>query len=392
LLIAIQSDPSLLSHWIRLEKNDFPSVKIYEVSTTQELADAFQAIIDSGLIYARNIINICADISITGGSEPAGTIVSDTVIQGCDPATSINYILTYGNGFEFDFLNCKITHIGLDIEITGSSDAVINRAADGTGHLLFKDCVINNSGRHLVKGVFDGQSYVVFDNCKGTNTSASKGWLQPNQASGSPEFSRMFAVFQNGCFFDGIIIDLGTTKEIADVFVGGGCVISDNGNGCWNSSASSFLTVRQDLTAQVCRAETGGATDVTFEVIGTAQDLSFFISDQDSDLTINTPITFTATKKIRLLTGQVPSVTLKTANTGSTSTYDILVNSVSVFSTVISIDSGEKTSVTGATPAVIDSTKALIDVGDLVEIKILTIGSTIAGTGAKINIPHLIEA
>jgi hypothetical protein len=129
-----------------------------------------------------------------------------------------------------------------------------------------------------------------------------------------------------------------------------------------------------------------GAIDLGIE----NDDLSFFISDQDSDITINTPITFTATRKRTLSVSDLPSVTLKTANTGSTSSYDIHVNSASIFTTVISIDSGEKTSVTSATPAVLDANKLVINIGDLVEIKILSIGSTFAGVGAKINIPNSI--
>jgi len=119
-------------------------------------------------------------------------------------------------------------------------------------------------------------------------------------------------------------------------------------------------------------------------------DLSFFISDQDSDLTINTPITFTATRARTLNVLNLPSVTVKVAPTGSTATFDILINSVSILTTKISIDAGEKTSVTASTPPVLDANKLSIAIGDLVEIKILSIGSTVAGTGAKINIPNSI--
>lgn len=53
---------------------------------------------------------------------------------------------------------------------------------------------------------------------------------------------------------------------------------------------------------------------------------------------------------------------------------DILVNSVSIFSTTITIDIGEVSNVTAATPYVIGAGKKYIDKGDRVDIQVLNKG------------------
>lgn len=73
-----------------------------------------------------------------------------------------------------------------------------------------------------------------------------------------------------------------------------------------------------------------------------------------------------------------------TAPTGSALTFDINETGVSILSTKLTIDATEKTSTTAATPAVI-SDSALADDAEII-IDIDTIGSTIAGAGAKITL------
>lgn len=74
--------------------------------------------------------------------------------------------------------------------------------------------------------------------------------------------------------------------------------------------------------------------------------------------------------------------TVKTAPTGAALQVDINEAGVSVLSTVLSIDAGETSSTTAATPAVI-SDSALADDAEIT-IDIDQIGSTIAGAGLKV--------
>jgi hypothetical protein len=80
------------------------------------------------------------------------------------------------------------------------------------------------------------------------------------------------------------------------------------------------------------------------------------------------------------LTGVRASVT--TAPVGSVLTVDINEGGVSILSTLLTIDAGEKTSTTAATPAVISDT-ALADDAEIT-IDIDAVGSTTAGAGLKV--------
>lgn len=75
---------------------------------------------------------------------------------------------------------------------------------------------------------------------------------------------------------------------------------------------------------------------------------------------------------------------LTTAPTGSTAVFDINKNGTTVLSTKLSVDAGEKTSYTAATPAVISVSSFAID--DEVTFDFDQVGSTIAGAGVKITL------
>jgi len=104
------------------------------------------------------------------------------------------------------------------------------------------------------------------------------------------------------------------------------------------------------------------------------------ISDEDSDLTIGTAkLTFRMPHGMTL-TGVRANV--KTAPTGANLIIDIQQNGTTIFSTLLSIDAGSKTSVGATTPAVI-STATLTDDSEMT-IQITQVGSTVAGSGLKI--------
>lgn len=104
------------------------------------------------------------------------------------------------------------------------------------------------------------------------------------------------------------------------------------------------------------------------------------ISDETTALTTGTakltfrmPFAMTVTE-VRL--------SVNTAPTGSTLIVDINEGGTTILSTKLSIDAGEKTSTTAATPPVI-SDASLADDAEIT-IDIDQIGSTIAGAGAKV--------
>lgn len=103
-------------------------------------------------------------------------------------------------------------------------------------------------------------------------------------------------------------------------------------------------------------------------------------SDNDTDLATGTGIVEFQMPYGFTLTDVRATVT--TAPTGSTLDVDINQNGVSILSTKITIDAGEKTSSTAATPPVI-SVASLSD-NDVITIDLDQIGSTVAGTGLKV--------
>jgi hypothetical protein len=92
-----------------------------------------------------------------------------------------------------------------------------------------------------------------------------------------------------------------------------------------------------------------------------------------SVVTFRMPYAMTLTE-VRLSVGTAP--------TGASFVVDLNESGVSVFSTTLSIDATEKTSVTAAVPAVISDANLADDAEMTVDID--QIGSTIAGRGAKI--------
>lgn len=77
-------------------------------------------------------------------------------------------------------------------------------------------------------------------------------------------------------------------------------------------------------------------------------------------------------------------IEVNTAPTGSTLIVDINKNTVSIFSTRISIDAGEISSETAATPYVLATVPTDIAKGDSISVDIDAIGLTIAGAGLKV--------
>ena len=115
-------------------------------------------------------------------------------------------------------------------------------------------------------------------------------------------------------------------------------------------------------------------SSVSLEAIGVA------CSDETTDLTTGAAkVTFRMPYALTV-TGVRASVT--TAPEGSTITVDINEGGSSILSTLISIDAGENTSTTAATPPVVSDT-ALADDAEIT-IDIDQVGLLVAGTGLKV--------
>ena len=140
------------------------------------------------------------------------------------------------------------------------------------------------------------------------------------------------------------------TPAAGDYFLG-----VDDPAGTWSVKNFTYANVMTESLVIACSDETTALTTGTAKV------------------TFRMPYAFT-------LTGVRASVT--TAPTDATLNVDINEGGASVLSTVITIDSGEKTSTTAATPAVI-SDASLADDAEMT-IDIDQVGSTIAGAGLKV--------
>jgi hypothetical protein len=109
---------------------------------------------------------------------------------------------------------------------------------------------------------------------------------------------------------------------------------------------------------------------------------SVAVSDENTPLTLGTgKLTFRMPYAMSLTAVRA---SVKTAPTGATLVVDINQNGSTILGTKLSIDSGEKTSVTAATPATI-TVPVLADDSEM-SIDIDQIGATVAGTGLKVTL------
>lgn len=106
------------------------------------------------------------------------------------------------------------------------------------------------------------------------------------------------------------------------------------------------------------------------------------VSDETTDLTTGTgKVTF---RMPFAMTLTAVRASVGTAPTGAALQVDINEGGVSILSTPITIDAGEKTSTTAATPPVISDTTLADDAEITIDID--QIGSTVAGKGLKVSL------
>ncbi len=159
-------------------------------------------------------------------------------------------------------------------------------------------------------------------------------------------------------------------------------------NNSWvrfNETDSVFYAI-QPVLGQCCLdiSIAGYRCFNSIQWIGETKEIQLALSDESGSLTTGSA-KVTMRIPFKFLFTDV-RINVKTAPTGSTLTVDINDDGVSVFTTVISIDATEKTSVTATASHVFDETKQVIEDDSEITFDIDQVGSTIAGTGLKITL------
>lgn len=109
--------------------------------------------------------------------------------------------------------------------------------------------------------------------------------------------------------------------------------------------------------------------------------IGFAFSDETTDLTVGTSAVSFQTPNFAITLTDA-SVNVVDAPTGSTAIFDLNLAGTTVLGDKISIDAGEKTSETAATPPTI--TTSAIPANSILTVDIDQVGSTITGAGGKV--------
>ncbi len=163
--------------------------------------------------------------------------------------------------------------------------------------------------------------------------------------------------------------------------------LTDSSFGTFITSLTSKITIVDADTSVVSDSEDSNkAKKVSWSNIfnyiksKSETEISYACSDEASDLTVGTLITFRMPYGMTLTTLKL---SLNTAPTGTKLIVDVRKGGVSILSTLISADIGATTSVGASVPYVI-STPSLTD-DSIMTILTTQVGSTIAGKGLKVT-------
>lgn len=142
-----------------------------------------------------------------------------------------------------------------------------------------------------------------------------------------------------------------------------------------NKHAIAMFTSRAGMAV----GPAGPMPDVYDTIIASA-------SDESTPIGIGGPkTTFRAPYPLDMTDGYVRA-SLTTANTGSDFIIDLTMNGTSMFSTLLRIDNGSRTSVGSAIPAVINIPGMLVPDDAEFLVYVTQVGSTFAGAGLKIAV------
>lgn len=122
----------------------------------------------------------------------------------------------------------------------------------------------------------------------------------------------------------------------------------------------------------------GGNTVVNVPISSTSEDRGYALSDMISNITTGSKLVETITRAYTLIDVRA---SLSVAATGSLFTINIKKNGTSIFTTKLTFDSAETTTVTALAPYVFTTPTVAFAVGDTLEILVDSIGAVVAGTG-----------
>lgn len=166
-----------------------------------------------------------------------------------------------------------------------------------------------------------------------------------------------------------IFVGIVTAVVAGQLTIGG-----TDGDTIVDEAAGNSVTITKWTTRRTTASALAGA--------GTLPNESFVVAASDESTALTTGTAKVTFRMPYAFTLSAVRASVTTAPTGANLVVDIKESGVSIFSTTLSIDAGEKTSTTAATPAVISDANLADDAE--ITIDITQIGSTVAGAGLKI--------
>lgn len=385
--------------WGTLPDSDGATQKLQYDQTT----NTFSAGTDDDVPEAVDYSNLTGGTGIT--NSPTGTINFD----GTELTT-----VTLGSG---NFTDLILSGAGaIDITLNGATSNELNVTQADAGAAGPQEVLFANSASPAASDIVGALIYRGKDSAANNQDYGRENVTITDATSTSEDAAIKWGVVTAGSFADEVVLDgaslspvtsdgnaLGTGSLMwSDLFLASGGVINFNNGNYTLTHSAGLLTANGALsignnaftantvelangTANTLSAS-GGTLSIEGVALATASSVtnkseSFCValSDETTALTTGTKATFRMPYAFTV-TGVRGSVT--TAATGANLlTINILETGVTILSTKITLDAGEKTSTTAATAPVI-SDSSLADDAEM-SIAIDQIGNTIAGAGAK---------
>jgi hypothetical protein len=175
-----------------------------------------------------------------------------------------------------------------------------------------------------------------------------------------------------GCKYSALVsIDNYRTTRVASVGTAVGSILASNA--IVTPTATLLSTNVQSALEELDNEKVSIATNYIYDQIALSNN-----GADATDLSVGVKLTETVT---HAATWQDIAASVATAPTGGTLIVNIKKNGTSIFSTLVSIDATEKTSVTAATPYVFTTNPTVWAVGDVREYSISQVGAIVAGKG-----------
>ena len=255
-----------------------------------------------------------------------------------------------------------------------AADASITSAMPAT-YVLFEDIANNAQGLAMLTGVLENIDTSSFSPGDVVYV-ASGGGFTATKPTGTNLIQNIAVVTKSNASTGSMTIyGSGRTNDVPNLPTGKFFIGSAT-----NTTESAYTLPTSDGSADQVLTTDGSGT-LRFETLA-ARSITVACSDETSDLTTGTAKATFRMPEAATLTAVRASVT--TAPVGSALTVDINESGSTILSTKLTIDTGEKTSTTAATPPVISDTSIADDAEMTIDID--AIGSSTAGAGLKVTI------